>query len=464
MKQRLFVIVVLVVALAIRLISLNQSLWLDEGIEWWAVKTFSLHQLLFGYMNGDFNPPAHHLLMWFWVRFVGDSEFVLRFPSVLFGVGSVWCTYKIASILEGKEDKKLENWPFGVSGIAIILAAFSGLLVYYSQEARMYSMAAFFVASAMYTFLKYRQAPSYLLFTVYCVLFTVALYTHYLTWFLLPVVFLYGIQFTLPLLFTLPWWPELFKQLQAGISTAQNPVWASLSSVSIKNIGLLFVKFVTGRIPFPTSLSFRIPTMLFISLFWIVVWLGAKKLWVDTVTAKSNGRIIIYWGLAPLIIGGLVGVFVPIFSYFRFLFILPAVIVLASFGLARRTVWFGPIVAFLLLCTVIYTSGQANNREDWKGLAKELHFHESTPTVLLYPAVRPPFDYYDRGVSNVMDASSSQAMWAGHASLWFISYAEAIFGSGAGVEETLSENKYSRTFIRHFRGVTLQHWEKNREQ
>ena len=87
------ILVILLLALILRLISLNQSLWLDEAIEWWAVKSFGLKELLTGYMAGDFNPPGHHLLMWFWVRVFGDSEVALRMPSVLFGVGIVWWAY-----------------------------------------------------------------------------------------------------------------------------------------------------------------------------------------------------------------------------------------------------------------------------------------------------------------------------------------------------------------------------------
>src|SRR3989338_10999322 len=92
--------VILVVALGLRLISLNQSLWLDEAIEWWAVRSFGLRELLTGYMVGDFNPPGHHVLMWFWVRVFGESEIALRLPSVVFGVGIVWWVYKIGNTLD----------------------------------------------------------------------------------------------------------------------------------------------------------------------------------------------------------------------------------------------------------------------------------------------------------------------------------------------------------------------------
>ena len=98
LSDKFWLLIILAVGFWIRLVGLNQSLWLDEAIEWWAVTSFSLKQLLFGYMAGDFNPPGHHLLLWFWVRIFGDAEISLRFPSVLFGVGLVYLIYKIKYI------------------------------------------------------------------------------------------------------------------------------------------------------------------------------------------------------------------------------------------------------------------------------------------------------------------------------------------------------------------------------
>ena len=50
-------LLILLLALILRLISLDQSLWLDEGIQWWAVTTFPLKHLITEYIKGDFNPP-----------------------------------------------------------------------------------------------------------------------------------------------------------------------------------------------------------------------------------------------------------------------------------------------------------------------------------------------------------------------------------------------------------------------
>src|SRR3990167_7167898 len=94
-------LLILLLSLVLRLISLNQSLWLDEGIQWWAVTTFPFKHLITEYIKGDFNPPLYHAILYFWVKVFGDSEISLRFPSVLFGLGIVWFTYKIAQLIFG---------------------------------------------------------------------------------------------------------------------------------------------------------------------------------------------------------------------------------------------------------------------------------------------------------------------------------------------------------------------------
>ena len=53
-SDKFWLLIILAVGFWIRLVGLGQSLWLDEAIEWWAVTSFDLKQLLFGYMAGDF--------------------------------------------------------------------------------------------------------------------------------------------------------------------------------------------------------------------------------------------------------------------------------------------------------------------------------------------------------------------------------------------------------------------------
>lgn len=441
----------------IRLVGLSQSLWLDEAIEWWAVTSFDLKQLLFGYMAGDFNPPGHHLLLWFWVRIFGDSEISLRFPSVLFGLGIVYLTYKIAKLILGKDDKPagIPGLPFRISHTSAVFTAFSGLLIYYSQEARMYSMAAFFTAGAFYFLLKNelsqkRQAINLILFSIF---FAAGLYSHYLVWLLLPLLFIMGKKYLLPFIAVLPWLPMLFKQLASGLSAAGNPVWAQLSQTSVKNVLLVGIKFATGRVPFPDSGGLMMLAAIFTALFWFLAFSGASELSSKSETKRAL-RILLGWIFWPLSLAAVVGIFVPVFSYFRLLFILPPVLILASIGAVRRRWLLEPVVLGLMITSAIYVSGETYRRENWEAAAKDIENHEPGAAVIIHPAVRPPFDYYDRGKSKVIQSTEISN------SLWYVPYAQPIFDPDNSMGRILESQNYKRTYQKHFRGVTVEHWER----
>jgi len=128
----------------IRLISLNQSLWLDEGVTAKVVKTFDFLSIVKKFSPFDFHPPLYYLFLKFWTNIFGYLEISLRFPSIIFSLLSGFVVYKIGSLLA---DKKLGFW-------AALFFLFNPLIVYYSQEARMYMMTTFFVILGFYFFIK----------------------------------------------------------------------------------------------------------------------------------------------------------------------------------------------------------------------------------------------------------------------------------------------------------------------
>lgn len=132
----------------LRLISLDQSLWLDEAVTAKVVKTFDYLTIIQKFSPFDFHPPLYYLLMKFWTNIFGYSEISLRFPSIIFSLLSGFLVYKIGSLLT---DKKLGLW-------AAVFFLFNPLIIYYSQEARMYMMVTFFITSSFYYFLKIQKS------------------------------------------------------------------------------------------------------------------------------------------------------------------------------------------------------------------------------------------------------------------------------------------------------------------
>ena len=115
----------------------NNSLWLDEASTLTiAVKT--IPGIWQATTSGEFNPP-----LFYWVEHVmlmsGNTEVILRFIPALLGFLTIPLIY-----LVGREflDRN-------VGIIAAAAFAFSPFLIYYSQEARAYSMMLFFVTFSM---------------------------------------------------------------------------------------------------------------------------------------------------------------------------------------------------------------------------------------------------------------------------------------------------------------------------
>jgi len=138
----MIIVGIIVIGFILRIINLNQSLWLDEAVQ--AITAQNSFSYIFQEITGDFHPPFFHFLMHFWVRIFGLSEVSLRLPSVLFGVGTIYFLYKIAVYIH------LKN----VAILAAIFLATAPFHIYYSQEARMYSLAAFLTTGSFYFFLR----------------------------------------------------------------------------------------------------------------------------------------------------------------------------------------------------------------------------------------------------------------------------------------------------------------------
>src|SRR3989338_10378273 len=130
------IILIFLAAFLIRLIALNQSLWLDEAVTANVVRNFRFSQIVNGFSPTDFHPPLYYLFMKLWTNFFGYSEIALRMPSVLFSLLTGYVIYLIGGI-----------W-------AAVFFLFNPLIVYYSQEARMYMMATFLLTAGLYYFVK----------------------------------------------------------------------------------------------------------------------------------------------------------------------------------------------------------------------------------------------------------------------------------------------------------------------
>lgn len=119
-----------VLAAALRLPWLAvESLWYDETFTAW-LADLPISRLIDATM-GDVHPPTWYLIEWGMVRTFGNSEFSLRLVSGLAGVALVPVVYRLAAALGMTRRQQIA---------AALVTALAPFAVYYSTEARPYSL------------------------------------------------------------------------------------------------------------------------------------------------------------------------------------------------------------------------------------------------------------------------------------------------------------------------------------
>ncbi|MFW5696812.1 MAG: glycosyltransferase family 39 protein [Phototrophicaceae bacterium] len=135
--------VLLLLAFGSRVLLLaDQAVWWDEAWSvWTALQPFADVTEI---TARDVHPPLYQWLLFVWVRLAGISEFAIRLLSMYAGVISVALIYALARRIGGVRAGLL----------AALLASISTLHIAWSQEARMYALAATFTALAAYAYLR----------------------------------------------------------------------------------------------------------------------------------------------------------------------------------------------------------------------------------------------------------------------------------------------------------------------
>ncbi len=165
-----FLTVTLGVATLLRVFRLeNQSLWWDEAWQYWVSTAPSLSEFWARLLNTriTLNPPLSHLVTYLFMRF-GDSDAWVRLPSVVFGVAGVAMTYVMTRRLV---DVTTARW-------ATALMAVAPFHVYYSQEARLYSLLMFLSTWSAYALVRASEEGGKRLWALYALSITASVYTH----------------------------------------------------------------------------------------------------------------------------------------------------------------------------------------------------------------------------------------------------------------------------------------------
>ncbi len=468
------IFVILVVAAILRLVNLDQSLWLDEAINVNVARSLSFKELVLNYSPSDFHPPLFHLILRAWILIFGSSEIAARVPSVILGVATVFVTYLIG--------KKLFETKTAL--VAATLIATAPLHIYYSQEARMYMLAAFLASLSVYFFISILEKDNVFRWFGFIIATVLLLYSDYLPYFLIPIYALFVIIFRkkipretakayLPaviLIFILliPWLVIFPKQLNVGLSAAAaSPAWSQVvGEPSLKNLTITFVKFVIGRISHDNNLIYALLfapvglyTLFLISLSFFRLSPKRAFLW--------------FWFLGPIFLAFGIAFFVPVFAYFRFIFVLPAFyLILASGVITVNWVFINRLLLALILMvnlgsTAIYFTNPKFQRENWKEATAFILQNATPKTVVLFESTysMAPFDYYAKGkiegqgaLSNsdldpVKVSENVKRLTAGSDKIYLFQYLSEITDPQGLVFEKLTKLGFSNVATRDFENI-----------
>jgi len=174
--ERWMVVGLMALAALLRLFALDaESLWFDET---YSVAFASTDLSWLSVLRPGGVPFAeknvYNVFMHFWLA-LGQTDFMIRLPSALFGVATVGVVFLVARRLFGRHTAL---W-------GAVLVAVAPFQIWYSQEARMYALAALFAWLSVWAALKGLDGGRRWPWLLYLVSAALGLYTHSFTGFLL---------------------------------------------------------------------------------------------------------------------------------------------------------------------------------------------------------------------------------------------------------------------------------------
>jgi len=431
---------ILIAALGLRLIGINQSLWLDEAISANVAK-MPINQILSNFSINDFHPPVFYWFLNLWVNFFGSSVMMMRLSSVLFSLITIFGVYKIG--------KKIKNKQVGLWAAG--LTAVNPLMIYYSQELRMYAMAVMWLTWAIYFWVKIVKKDdskrNWIWFNLFVFL---AFTTFYGSAFLIGAMVLY-------FLFNKEWKnlaksvlgailavlivsPLLWQQLKiSGQMLATVTNWSLvLGKVNLKNSLLIPLKFCIGRISWYPKISYYI-----ISGVWTIVVFGVA------IKNSRKEKILIWLMIVPLILGILFSFKSPMIQYFRFLYLIP---ILSLFLASEKNKILKIILAAgMVAFSLMYLLNPKMYREDWKEIVASLGNGEK---VYMIGSFGDPVKFYNPTIliKNITKINPTENK------IVLIPYGEMIHG--INTKEKLEKLGYKLVEQNVFREITLEKWQK----
>ncbi|KGO85821.1 hypothetical protein Q765_14445 [Flavobacterium rivuli WB 3.3-2 = DSM 21788] len=225
-KENYILLGIIILSFAFRIYNLDfQSPWGDEIFT--LIFSHSDKSLgeIFEVLKGDVHPPLYYYTIHFFLEIFGDSIYVARFVSLLFGVGGIVVLYYLGKELFNKN----------VALIAVALLCINHFDIYYSQDARMYTMLFFSTTLSFLFLIRYIKTPTLKSALIYSFSTALLVNTHFYALFALCTQYLIILYFIIKP-YNTTWKRIFFHALISGIITLISFIPSLVIFLSTKGI------------------------------------------------------------------------------------------------------------------------------------------------------------------------------------------------------------------------------------
>ncbi|GAC1391944.1 MAG: hypothetical protein NVSMB46_06280 [Candidatus Saccharimonadales bacterium] len=404
-KKRIIVITTIVSSMISSIVIswyyfIHNSIRLDEAQSLWQT-SHSLTGTL-KVVAQDVHVPLYHLLLHFWQLYVGADIVSARLLSLLFFILTIPIIYLLARTILSV------NW----SLLVVVLFSMSPFLLWYANEARMYTLLVLITSISQYYYLKLIRSKGEHGWLGYSLSAIIGVYSHYFFLFNLLTQGLFYIfnrknfikgtfkKFTfLAIALVLELSPWLYYFYSLGLAQNTSPHLHKPSTVDLFNV---FSQFSFG---FQTN---HVNTILVSTwpIFVIIALLAVKR------GQKINHQLayVLFSGLVPVIIAFLLSYVINPFFLGRYMAasLAPLLIVVIWFISNYRPVLSRVVSALLIIIVSVALiqqslSPQTPVKEDYRSAAQYIstRAHYSDTVVLSAPFTVYPFEYYYSGHATI---------------------------------------------------------------
>ncbi|MGD1996651.1 MAG: glycosyltransferase family 39 protein [Anaerolineae bacterium] len=404
-RQRLWiklgVLLIVFVAYSLQTGTLTlQSMWFDEVMSLHFTRG-SLAGTVHRIVQPQHNGPLFYLLLFGWRHVVGDSDFAIRFLSVIFAVLTMPLLFQWVRRLLTDQAAATSVWLF----------AFSPFTLWFAQEARMYALHMLVAVASSLALLEAFRKGRWWRWLIYASLVSTVLYSHLFGAFLVASQAAMAIALgwrrrrrllpyvTAMSLLGVAHLPLIRVAWRVVKNYNPNDVWRGFVPLGIlvrDAVGKYFYRIPASQVSWP---AFLLPVGL--------ILVGSLAL---LLRRRTERWVVLFHAFVPVLIFYAVSFRAPVYAAKYLSAIVPALFVLVACGVEALSHLWRPVGIAILVLGTLMLNGVARDltdpmvhRPDWRFAADYVENHEGPNDLVVISAyyMSYAFERYYHGESDV---------------------------------------------------------------